>query len=260
LNATTSAAEFRRSARAGLHDGPTAGYCEGYVQANLMILPQEYADDFREFCNLNARACPLLAVGEAGSWALPTLGDDIDVRTDVPRYTLYRNGNFAESLTDLHRVWRDDLVVFALGCSFSFEHLLLTNGLPVRHIELGGSAPVFISNIDNASSGPFGGKLAVSMRPFNTSQTIKAIEITSRYPQVHGAPVHFGDPSRIGIRDINRPDFHGLSIVRSGEMPVFWACGLTPQVAVMAAKIPFAIGHAPGHMLITDLTVDKLLA
>ncbi|AQH01429.1 hypothetical protein A9R05_21610 [Burkholderia sp. KK1] len=252
--------DFRRIARAGLHDGPTAGYCEGYLQANLMILPREYADDFEKFCRLNPRACPLLAVGDAGSWALPTLGDDLDVRTDVPRYTVYRNGKYSESLTDLTGVWREDLVVFALGCSFSFEHLLLKNGLPVRHIELGGSAPVFVSNIDNVRSGPFGGKLAVSMRPFNAAQTIKAIEITSRYPQVHGAPVHFGNPGEIGIADVGQPDFHGLSVVRKGEFPVFWACGLTPQVAVMAAEIPFAIGHAAGHMLITDLSLETLLS
>jgi uncharacterized protein YcsI (UPF0317 family) len=252
--------EFRSAARAGLCDGPTAGYCGGYVQVNLMILPKEFAGDFERFCALNPRACPLLAVGDAGSWSLPTLGDDIDVRTDVPRYTVYRNGNVSESPTDLVRHWRDDLVTFALGCSFSFEYLLLKNGLPVRHIELGGSAPVFVSNIDNVKSGPFGGKLAVSMRPFNAAQTIKAIEITSRFPQVHGAPVHFGNPCDIGISDVKRPDFHGLSTVRTGEIPVFWACGLTPQVAVMAAEIPFAIGHAAGHMLITDLPIEDLLS
>lgn len=252
--------DFRRAIRAGLHDGPTAGHCEGYVQANLMILPQEHAADFERFCTLNPQACPLLAVGDVGSWTLPTLGDGIDIRTDVPRYTVYRNGKTSESLTDIVSVWCDDLVVFALGCSFSFEHLLLKHGLPVRHIELGGSAPVFLSNIDNTPSGPFGGKLAVSMRPFNTAQTIKAIEITSRYPQVHGAPVHFGNPGDIGIEDVSRPDFHGLSVVRNGEIPVFWACGLTPQVAVMAAALPFAIGHAAGHMLVTDLLIEKLLS
>jgi uncharacterized protein YcsI (UPF0317 family) len=260
VHVKTSPSEFRRKVRAGKHDGPTAGYCEGYVQANLMILPQQYANDLERFCNLNPRACPLLAVSEPGSWLLPTLGDDIDIRTDVPRYSLYRNGNFSESLTELDRVWRDDLVVFALGCSFSFEHLLLKNGLPVRHIELGASAPVFISNIDNVPSGPFGGKLAVSMRPFTPGQTIKAIEITGRYPQLHGAPVHFGNPGSIGISDLGRPEFHGISVVRDGELPVFWACGLTPQVAVMAAKLPFAIGHAAGHMLITDLPIESLVS
>lgn len=260
MNKAITPGEFRQAARAGLHDGPTAGYCEGYVQANLMILPREHAAAFEQFCALNPRACPLLAVGEVGSWALPTLGNGIDVRTDVPRYTVYRNGAFAESLTDLNEVWRDDLVVFALGCSFSFEHLLLKNALPVRHIELGGSVPVFVSNIDNVQSGPFGGKLAVSMRPFKAAQAIKAIEITSQYPQVHGAPVHFGDPHEIGIADLRRPDFHGLSVVRDGEVPVFWACGLTPQVAVMTANLPFAIGHTAGHMLITDITIDRLLS
>ncbi|MCF2134550.1 MULTISPECIES: putative hydro-lyase [Mycetohabitans] len=252
--------EFRRAARAGLYDQPTAGYCEGYVQANLMILPHEYAADFARFCALNPRACPLLAVGEVGSWNLPTLGEDIDIRTDLPRYTVYRNGKPSNSLTDLNKVWRGDLVVFALGCSFSFDHLLLKNGLPVRHIELGGSAPVFVSNIDNHRSGPFGGKLAVSMRPFSVAQTIQAIEITSRYPQVHGAPVHFGNPLEIGITDVGQPDFPGLPAVRTGEIPVFWACGLTPQVAVMAAELPFAIGHAAGHMLITDISIETLLS
>ncbi|WP_109479366.1 putative hydro-lyase [Paraburkholderia sp. C35] len=260
MDIRTHPREFRRAARAGLYDGPTAGYCNGYVQVNLMILPKEYAADFENFCALNPRACPLLAVSDVGSWSMPTLGEDIDVRTDVPRYTVYRNGKFSESRIDLIRHWRDDLVTFALGCSFSFEHLLLKHGLPVRHIELGGSAPVFVSNIDNVKSGPFGGKLAVSMRPFNVAQTIKAIEITSRFPQVHGAPVHFGNPHDIGIADITRPEFHGLSSVRTGEFPVFWACGLTPQVAVMAAEIPFAIGHAAGHMLITDLPIEDFLS
>ncbi|MDP9651015.1 putative hydro-lyase [Paraburkholderia caledonica] len=260
MNKSTTPRELRQAVRAGQYDGPTAGYCEGFVQANLMILPQEYAADFRKLCELNARACPLLAVSEPGNWTLPTLGEDIDVRSDVPRYCLYRNGRMAEPLTHLEEVWRGDLLVFALGCSFSFEHLLMSNDLPVRHIELGASSPVFISSIDNPRSGPFAGKLAVSMWPFKPAQAIKAIEITSRYPQVHGAPVHFGDPNEIGIADFNRPDFHGLSVVRDGEVPVFWACGLTPQVAVIAAEIPFAIGHAVGHMLITAMSVDQLLS
>lgn len=252
--------QFRQLVRQGLHRGPTAGQCEGYVQANLMILPQHYASAFQTFCSLNAKACPLLAVGEPGSWALPSLGSDIDVRVDIPAYSVYKEGKLTETRTDLTDIWQDDLVVFALGCSFSFEFLLHSNKIPVRHVELNGSAPVYITDIPNTSFGPFAGNLAVSMRPLKPSDAIKAIKITSQYPQVHGAPIHFGRPGDIGIKDLDAPDFYGVTDVRAGEVPVFWACGLTPQVAVMTANLPIAIGHAPGHMLVTDMLLTDLLS
>ncbi|CAE6881133.1 MULTISPECIES: putative hydro-lyase [Paraburkholderia] len=255
----TAPSQFRRSVREGVHRGPTAGQCEGFVQVNLMILPQQYAVDFHWFCRLNDRACPLLAVGEPGSWKLPALGEDIDVRVDLPKYSVYRAGEPVQSCTDLNSVWRDDLVVFAIGCSFSFDFLLLSNNVPIRHIELNGSAPVFITNIPNVRSGPFAGNLAVSMRPLGPADAIRAIEITSRYPKVHGGPVHFGDPEAIGIEDIARPDFPGVSDLREREVPIFWPCGLTPQVAVMDAGLPFAIGHAAGHMLVTDIRLSDLM-
>ncbi|WP_434667281.1 putative hydro-lyase [Paraburkholderia sp. A3BS-1L] len=248
---------FRRNVRQGKFTGPTAGQCEGYVQANLAILPQAHAGAFRQFCELNDKACPLLAISNPGEWTLPTLGEDIDIRQDVPAYWIYRNGEKTEVVHQLVDVWRDDLVVFALGCSFSFEHLLLREGIPVRHVELGGSAPVYVTNRPNRPAGPFAGNLAVSMRPLAPADAIRAIEITSRYPGVHGSPVHFGDPSAIGIGDLGRPDFPGIADVRAGEVPVFWACGLTPQVALLGAKLDFAVGHAPGHMLVTDLRLDQ---
>ncbi|WP_233887984.1 putative hydro-lyase [Paraburkholderia flagellata] len=249
---------FRRNVREGKFSGPTAGQCDVFVQANLAIIPEAHAIAFRHFCEQNAKACPLLAVGNPGEWTLPTLGEDIDIRQDLTGYWIYRNGEKAAVAHQLQDLWRDDLVVFALGCSFSFEYLLLREGLPVRHVELGGSAPVYVTNLPNLPAGPFAGNLAVSMRPFKPADAIRAIELTSRYPQVHGAPVHFGDPTAIGIGDLGKPDFPGIADVHPGEVPLFWACGLTPQVALFDAKLDFAIGHAPGHMLVTDLRLDQL--
>ncbi|WP_213309119.1 putative hydro-lyase [Paraburkholderia sacchari] len=249
---------FRRKVRDGIFTGPTAGQCDGFVQANLTIVPEAHANAFQQFCELNAKACPLLAVSNPGEWTLPALGEDIDIRQDVPAYWIYRNGQKTEVTHQLLDFWRDDLVVFALGCSFSFEYLLLCEGLPVRHVELSGSAPVYATTLPNQPAGPFAGNLAVSMRPFKPADAIRAIELTSRYPRVHGAPVHFGDPAAIGIRDLGKPEFPGIVDVRADEVPLFWACGLTPQVALLDAKLDFAIGHAPGHMLVTDLRLDQL--
>ncbi|SAK63265.1 hypothetical protein AWB82_03287 [Caballeronia glebae] len=250
--------EFRQSVRRGEFTGNTAGICDGYIQANVAILPKEVADDFAGFCGANPQACPILAVSEAGSPYLPTLGKDIDVRTDVPGFFIYRDGKFAGEERTLLQLWRDDFVTFAIGCSYSFEHILKTAGLRIRHLELGYGVPAYNTNIPNKQVGPFGGNLVVSMRPFNAADTIRAIEITSGYPNVHGAPVHFGDPAAIGIRDVDEIDYGGRSEVRDGEYPVFWACGVTPQVAMISANLPLGIGHAPGHMLVTDLPLSTL--
>jgi len=245
--------EFRRQVRSGKFSGPTAGYCGDFAQANLAVLPQPHAGDFLRFCTMNPQACPLLAVGEPGDWRVPSLGHDLDVRNDVPAYYVYRHGKRTEEVHSLNELWRDDLVVFAIGCSFSFEAMLKREGIPLRHIERQLNVPMYRTHERNVPAGVFAGHRVVSMRPMKAADAIRAIQITSRFPAVHGAPVHLGDPSLIGIRDLSRPDFGDAVEVCSDELPVFWACGVTPQLAIESAGLPFAIVHKPGHMLITDI-------
>ena len=249
------ARELRRAIRSGAHTGHTAGLAPGYVQGNLCILPQEYAADFRLFCERNPKPCPLLGVSQAGDPRLPALGEDLDLRTDVPRYRLFRDGRHVEDVPDLRALWRDDFVAFVLGCSFSFEQLLLQAGLPLRYVERGNNVPMYRTSIDTVPAGPFRGKLVVSMRPFAPADAIRAIEITSRYPAVHGAPVHLGRPELIGIENLARPWVGDPTEVREDEIPLFWACGVTPQSVVLDARLPLCITHAPGHMLVTDLRI-----
>ena len=245
--------QFRRLVRAGEFRKPTAGVCGGYAQANLVILPDAHAHDFLRFAQRNPKACPLLAVGEPGAWNVPALGADLDLRTDVPAYYVYRDGELAEAPVSLEGLWRDDLVAFAIGCSFSFEEMLLAAGIPLRHIEQDRNIAMYRTNIPNAASGPFGGNMVVSMRPLKAQDAIRAIQITSRYPAIHGAPVHLGDPRLIGIADLARPDYGDAVEVMADEVPVFWACGVTPQEAIRAARLPFVITHRPGYMLVTDI-------
>lgn len=243
---------FRNELKGGPAFGPTSGMAYGYVQANLAILPQSMAADFEKFCDLNPRPCPLLAVSKPGDPSLPQLGGGIDVRGDVSAYHVFRDGKFETEVFDLFDLWRDDLVSFALGCSFSFEEALMDGGLSVRHIELGRNVAMYRTNIDTTPAGPFGGPMVVSMRPFAPDQVAKVVEITSSFPRVHGAPLHVGDPSHIGITNIAKPDFGDASEIRDGEIPVFWACGVTPQVAIEQARPELCFTHKPGHMLITD--------
>jgi uncharacterized protein YcsI (UPF0317 family) len=247
-----AALEFRLRVRQGLHLGHTTGFATGYVQANLVVLPSRHAEDFLLYCQRNPKPCPLLARGEPGDYRLAELGADLDVRTDAPRYRVFRDGALVEEVTDIRPMWTADLVAFALGCSFSFEEALLADGLEVRHITLGRNAPMFRTSIPTVAAGPFDGPMVVTMRPFRPKEAIRAIQITSRYAQVHGAPVHFGDPAAIGIADLSRPDFGDAVPLERGEVPVFWACGVTPQVALEAAKPKLCITHAPGCMLVTD--------
>jgi uncharacterized protein YcsI (UPF0317 family) len=251
-------AAVRRAVREGRLRGQTAGQAPGFVQGNLAILPREFAADFLRFCQLNPKPCPIIGMGEPGNPALPRLGADLDIRTDVPGYCIFRDGELAEEAADLKRHWRDDLVAFVLGCSFSFEAALVEAGLPLRHIAEGRNVAMYRTDIANAPAGPFGGTLVVSMRPFKPVDAIRAIQITSRFPNVHGAPVHFGDPAAIGIRDIAEPDWGDAVDIRAGEVPVFWACGVTPQQAIRAARPPLAITHKPGSMLVTDLRNSEL--
>lgn len=250
----------RLAIRRGDHRGPTAGLAAGYVQGNLAILPASHAADFLKFCVLNPQSCPVLAVSEPGQTALPTLGQDIDIRTDVPGYRVFRDGELVAEPEQIDDFWRDDLVTFVIGCSFSFEEALLQNAVPIRHIEQGRNVPMYRTSIPTHPAGPFHGPLVVSMRPMLPAQAIRAIQVTSRFPTVHGAPVHLGDPAMIGITDIMRPDYGDAVEIREHEIPVFWACGVTPQSVIAETKPPFCITHAPGKMLITDLLNAHLAA
>lgn len=247
-----SARKARLAARDGSLAGLTAGLAPGAVQGNLAILPGDWADDFLRFCHLNQKPCPLLTVSRPGDYLLHELGNDIDIRTDVPKYRVFRDGRLVEEVPDISHLWQDDSVAFVLGCSFSFEEALLSAGLPLRHLERGTGVAMYRTNIPTAPSGPYSGPMVVSMRPFKTADAIRAIQITSRFPRVHGAPVHFGDPSLIGIADIAKPDWGDPVPIEPDETPVFWACGVTPQSVIEHARPPVCITHAPGHMLICD--------
>lgn len=248
----------RRAVRAGGFSGPTAGLAAGNVQANLVVLPQALAHDFLRFAQANPKPCPVLAVSEAGDPRLPSLGEDLDIRTDLPRYRLWRRGMLAAEPTDLLDVWRDDLVSFALGCSFSFEQALLDEGIELRHITCGSNVPMYRTSLPCAPAGPFRGPLVVSMRPLKPGDAIRAVQITSRFPAVHGAPVHLGLPEAIGIRDLASPDYGDAVPIEADELPVFWACGVTPQAVIAEVKPEFCITHAPGSMLVTDLRNTQL--
>jgi uncharacterized protein YcsI (UPF0317 family) len=246
--------------RAGHHTGPTAGLAPGNVQANLVILPRALAHDFLRFAQANPKPCPVLAVGDPGDPTLPGLARDLDVRIDLPRYRVWRDGVLVDEPTDIKALWRDDLVSFPIGCSFSFEQALIEDGIEIRHISCDANVPMYRTNIPTVPAGPFHGPLVVSMRPMRPADAIRAIQITSRFPAVHGAPVHIGLPEAIGIADINVPDYGDPVPIRPGELPVFWACGVTPQAVIAAVRPEFCITHAPGAMLITDLRNTSLAA
>lgn len=253
-------AAVRMSARAGGWRKPTSGLALGYVQANLVVVPRELAFDFLLFCQRNPKPCPLLDVTDPGSPVPRLVAPDADVRTDVPHYCVYRHGELTEEPTDLLALWREDFVAFLLGCSFTFENALLQAGLPLRHIEQGCNVPMYRTNLACRPAGPFHGPMVVSMRPMTPRQAVTASRICARFPRAHGTPVHLGDPSTIGIRDIARPDFGDPVAIRAGEVPVFWACGVTPQAVAMQAKVPLLITHKPGHMFLTDLRDTELEA
>jgi uncharacterized protein YcsI (UPF0317 family) len=246
-------ADLRAAIRRGEWRKHTSGVEADYVQGNVAILPADVAADFHRFCLNNPKPCPLLAVSGIGDPHFPTLGRDIDIRTDVPRYRVFRHGEVVDEPYDIRNYWRDDLVAFVIGCSFSFEQALLENGISIRHIEQNCNVPMYRTNIETVPAGAFHGPMVVSMRPMKAADAIRAIQITSRFPSVHGAPVHLGNPELIGIRELSRPDYGDSVEVREGELPVFWACGVTPQSVIAHAKPSFCITHYPGHMLITDL-------
>jgi uncharacterized protein YcsI (UPF0317 family) len=242
----------RHAIRAGRHAGPTSGLAPGFVQGNLAILPQKLAQDFLHFCQRNPKSCPLIGVSAPGDPHIPALADDLDIRTDLPRYRVWRDGALVDEPDDIKSWWRDDLVTFVIGCSFSFEQALLEDGIELRHLTCDCTVPMYRTSVATAPAGPFHGPLVVSMRPMKPADAIRAVQITTRFPSVHGAPVHLGRPDLIGISDIGKPDWGDPVPVHDDEMPVFWACGVTPQSVIMAAKPDFCITHYPGAMLVTD--------
>lgn len=253
--------------RAGQWTGPTAGLAPGYTQANLVILPQADAFDFLRFCVRNPKPCPVLDVTDPSSpHPDPGWARDADLRTDVPRYRVYERGELIDEPTDLLSWWRDDpftslsasLVAFLLGCSFTFERALIAAGVPVRHLECGCNVPMYRTTRPCRPAGQFHGPLVVTMRPIPAHLVARAVQVTSRYPSVHGAPVHVGDPGALGIEDLAQPDYGDPVPVEAGEVPVFWACGVTPQAVALASRVPLMITHAPGHMFVTDRLDEEL--
>lgn len=257
LNQDTLAKMSPQKVRALIREGdlkrPTAGIAHGYAQGNLVVLPQKYAYDFLLFAQRNPKPCPILEVSDVGSRCFHLTAKDSDIARDIPLYRIYENGEYIKELESVEDYWREDLVSFLLGCSFSFEAPLMDAEIEMRHITENCNVPMYITNIETTPAGIFSGPLVVSMRPIPYDQVVKAVTVTQRLPEVHGAPIHIGDPSIIGIQNINRPDFGDAVTINPGEVPVFWACGVTPQAAVMRSKPDFVITHAPGHMFITDL-------
>jgi len=248
----------RLACRAGLVGGSTAGIAPGYVQGNLAILPKDLAADFLRFCQLNPKPCPVIGMSDIGDARVPALGVDLDIRTDLPGYRVWEDGELVEETNDISNWWRNDLVAFVIGCSYSFEEALIADGVPMKHIARGVRVPMYRTNIRCTPAGPFAGPMVVSMRPLQPSYAIRAVQITSRFPSVHGAPVHIGLPQLIGIADLGKPDYGDAALIEDTELPVFWACGVTPQAVIAAARPPFAITHAPGAMLVTDLKNTQL--
>ena len=251
-----SAQQVRAAIRTGSYGGHTSGLAAGKLQCNLAILPERFALDFLRFCQRNPKPCPVVGVSDSGDPFLPTLGSDIDIRSDVSKYRVFKDGALTDEVDDINALWADDFVTVALGCSFTFENALARNGIPVRHMETGRNVPMYRSNIDLIPAGPFAGKMVVTMRPIPAHQVDQACEISARYPQAHGAPIGIGDPANIGIGDLSQPDWGDAVEVKDGEVPVYWACGVTPQNVLLDAKLPLCITHSPGHMLIADVAED----
>lgn len=250
---TKTPQEIRGQIRQGKWSAPTSGLCPGYAQANLVVLPQKYAYDFLLFAQRNPKACPILEVSDIGSRELKKIAPGADIARDIPKYRIYEKGVLMEERTDVSTLWKEDLVSFLIGCSFSFESELMEAGIEIRHNTLGCNVPMYLTDLVCQPAGLFHGNMVVSMRPIPYEQVVKAVTVTAAIPRVHGAPVHIGDPSAIGIKDIMHPDFGDAVTIKEGEVPVFWACGVTPQAAVMESRPDFCITHAPGHMLITDV-------
>lgn len=249
---------MRRLAAEGAWTGPTAGVLDGFQQANLVIVPEDLAYDVLLYCVRNPKACPVLAVTEPGNPVVRLATTEADLRTDLPRYRVWRHGKPVDEPYDVAAYWRPDSVGFLLGCSHTFEGPLRRAGIPVRRADESPAPPVYVTDVPTRSAGRLSGPLAVSMRAIPGHLVARAVEITSRYPTGHGAPVHIGDPARIGITDLARPDFGPAPAIEPGDVPVFWACGVTPQLVLSAVQSAYTITHYPGHMLVLDHQVDSL--
>jgi uncharacterized protein YcsI (UPF0317 family) len=252
--------QIRADIRSGTLAGVTAGLGQGYVQANLAVLPRDVAYDFLLFCQRNPRPCPLIEVTDVGSPEPVGVAPGADLRTDVPRYRIYKDGVLADEVTDATPHWRDDLVAFLLGCSFTFEWALLEAGIRLWHVEHGRNVAMWRTSVECRPAGAFHGPMVVSMRPIPSNQLAKAVTASARFPGAHGAPIHIGDPAAIGITDIHKPDWGDRQHFEAGDVPVFWACGVTPQAVALASKPSFMLTHSPGHMFITDLPNAALAA
>ncbi len=258
MSILTLPSEIRQRCRTGQLEAPTPGLALGYVQANLVVLPYNLAFEFLLFCQRNPKACPILDVTEVGNPEPKLIAPGADIRTDLPRYRIFRQGQLVEETTDIRPFWRDDLVAFLIGCSFSFENAMLNAGLPVRHVEEGKNVPMYKTTIECIPSRTFSSSLVVSMRPLPAHHVVRAVEVTSRYYKAHGSPVHIGNPGIIGIEDLASPDYGDAVTLRDNEVPVFWACGVTTQTAILQAKPEFAITHSPGYMFVSDLKDEDL--
>ncbi|MDW8222038.1 MAG: putative hydro-lyase [Gemmatales bacterium] len=252
-----SGTDLRRLCRLQQWTGPTAGLALGYVQANLVIVPQSWAFEFLVFCLRNPRPCPVLEVTDPGCPEPKRCAPGADLRTDLPRYCVYQHGRLVTEPLQINDYWRDDLVAFLLGCSFSFERALLRAGLPVRHVECGCNVPMYRTKVACTTAGRLHGPLVVSMRPMKPRQALEATRLCERFPFAHGAPIHWGDPAEIGIPDLLHPDYGDPVPIYPGEVPVFWACGVTSQAVLQASGVDFVITHKPGHMFITDWQEER---
>lgn len=257
MNPEISPRELRKLIRKGEWTAPTSGVAKGYVQANLVMVPQDQAFNFLLFCVRNPKPCPILDVLELGQ-VEPAIAPGADLRTDLPRYRVFENGKFKDEVEDVSDVFTDDMVSFLMGCSFSFENAMLAAGLPIRNLAEGKNVSMYITDIASKPAGSFSAPLVVTMRPMTPKQAVRAVQITTRFNLAHGAPVHIGAPEEIGIKDLNLPDFGDAVTIDSGEIPVFWACGVTSQLAATSIALPRVITHAPGHMFISDLKDEDL--
>lgn len=253
-----SPVDLRHLIRQGKYTDNTSGLCPGYTQANLVILPKDLAYDFLLFTQRNPKPCPVLEVSDAGSKKLTEMATDVDLANDFPKYRIYEKGKLTQEVTSIDDFWRDDLVSFIIGCSFSFESELLAAGIEVRNITEQVNVPMYDTNIPLKSAGQFHGNMVVSMRPIPQDQVVEAVKVTNAMPKVHGAPIQIGDPEYIGIKDLSEPDYGDAVTIKPGEVPVFWPCGVTPQNVIMQTKPDFVITHSPGHMLVTDVKNTEL--
>jgi len=253
----TSPAELRILIRKGQWDKPTTGLAPGYVQANLVMLPRDEAFEFLLFCVRNPKPCPVLDVLEPGQ-AEPGIARGADIRTDLPKYRVYEGGVLKSEVTDVTTLFYRETVSFLLGCSFSFEAAMLAAGLPIRNLEEGKNVSMYITNRPCTSAGPFSCPMVVSMRPMTPEQAVRAVQVTTRFHLTHGAPIHIGSPEALGIKDLSKPEFGDPVTIHPGEVPVFWACGVTSTLAALSGRLPLVITHAPGHMFVSDLKDEHL--